>query len=147
MRYPAMVIGRLRPIIGFFLFCWSTAYAQPSFQPPTATELFNLRSRCAALGDKFLEDLIVGSAITKSITSRYDPRTNHCYGDVVTRNVDASYYLRNLYDLQTAELLAFAKTEKGKKVGMIFNRVSNYRDDTGFSDANEYIDKIMQEDR
>lgn len=99
------------------------------------------------MGDKFLEDLIVGSAITKSITSRYDPRTNHCYGDVVTRNVDTSYFLRNLYDLQTAELLAFAKTEKGKKVGMIFNRVSNYRDDSGFADANEYIDKAMQEDR
>ena len=138
----------MQRLVGFFLFFWSAAYAQPYFQPPTATELFNLRSRCAALGDKFLEELFVGSAITKSITSRYDPRTNHCYGDLVARTVaDGSYFNRGLYDLQTGELLAFAQIEKGKKVGMVFNRVSNYRDDTGFSDSNEYIDKIMQEDR
>jgi hypothetical protein len=136
----------MRPVIGFFLFSWSVAaQAQPYFQPPTATELFNLRSQCAALGNKFLDDLFAAS---KSVTSHYDPRTNHCYGDVVTQSPAVpSYSNRSLFDLQTGELLAFAKTEKGKKVGMVFSRLSDMRDDVGFSDANEYIDKIVQEDR
>ena len=138
----------MRPVIGFFLLCWSVAaYAQqPYFQPPTATKLFNLRSRCAALGDKFLDDLLVGPHIRKSITSHYSPRTNHCYGDLVTQNiVGHSYSNRSLYDLQTGDLLAFAKTENGKQAGIIFGRPPG--DDTGFSDANEYIDRLMQEDR
>jgi hypothetical protein len=138
----------MRLVIGFFLFCWSTlAYAQPTFQPPTATELFNLRSRCAELGKKFLDELAVGPETSKSLTSRYDPRTNHCYGDVVTRSQDGSLFIRGLYDLQTGEGLAFAKIQKSEKVGMVSDRLSDMRNDLGFSDANEYINKIMQEDR
>jgi hypothetical protein len=139
----------MRPVIGFFLLCWSVAAhaQQPSFQPPTATELFNLRSRCAELGNKFLDDLVVFRPLTKSITSRYDPRTNHCYGDVVTQNPHSFYHNRTLVDLQTGEPLAYAKTEKSKKVGMVSGRLTDMRDDLGFSDANEYIDKLMQEDR
>jgi hypothetical protein len=133
----------------FCLLSWSAVYAQPYFQPPTATELFNLRSRCAALGEKFLQDQsFVGSTLSMSITSRYDPRTNHCYGDVTTRRIgESSDFNRSLYDLQTGEVLAFSKVEKGKTVGMVFGRLSDFRDDVGFSDANEYIDKIMKEDR
>lgn len=138
----------MRPVIGFFLLFWSVAAhaQQPYFQPPTATELFNLRSRCAELGNKFLDDLVVFRPLTKSITSRYDPRTNHCYGDVVTQNPHSSYHNRTLLDLQTGEPLAYAKTEKSKKVGMVSGRLTDMRDDLGFSDANEYIDKLMQED-
>src|SRR5437867_1255485 len=103
----------------FCLLSWSAAYAQPYFQPPTATELFNLRSRCAALGEKFLEQLSVGSGLTQYATSRYDPRTNHCYGDVVTQSTaDGSYSNRSLYDLQTGEVLAFATIRKGERAGM-----------------------------
>jgi hypothetical protein len=139
---------KLAMIAAFCLLSWSAAYAQPYFRPPTATELFNLRSRCAALGEKFLDELVIGSALTKSATSRYDPRTNHCYGDVVTQSIaDNSYFNRSLFDLQTSELLAFAKEEKGKKVGMVFGRMSDMRNDLGFSDANEFIDKMMREDR
>jgi hypothetical protein len=90
----------------------------------------------------------VGSALTKSITSRYEPRTNHCYGEVMTLNMaDGSYWHRALYDLQTGELLAWAKNVKGKKAGDVSGRAVEFRNDVGFSDANEYIDKIMKEDR
>ena len=137
----------MRPVIGLLLFCWSAAaYAQPSFQPPTATELFNLRSRCAALGDKFLDGFFVTSGLTKSITSRYDPRTNHCYGELVIQNGSHEfYYDRTLYDLQTEELLASATINKGKKVGL--GGSGELRGDLGFSAASEYIDKIIKEDR
>ena len=64
----------------------------------------------------------------------------------MTQNiVGHSYSNRSLYDLQTDDLLAFAKTEMGKQAGIVFGR--HPADDTGFSDANEYIDKVMQEDR
>jgi hypothetical protein len=142
----------MRPVIGFFLLCCSvTAHAQqPYFQPPTATELFDLRSRCAALGDKYLDDHPASRPLTKSITSRYDPRTNHCYGDVSTLNLtepQLSNYNRMLFDLQTGVPLAHASIEKGKREGKVFGRPTDKRDDHGFSDANEYIDKLMQEDR
>jgi hypothetical protein len=127
-----------------FLLCCSDAYAQT----PSATEVFNLRSRCAELGQKFVDDLVVGSALTKSLTSRYDSRTNHCYGDVITESIGTfSYHNRSLFDLQTGEILAFAKMERGNKVGMVFGRLSKMDNDLGFTDANEYIDKMMKEDR
>lgn len=68
-------------------------------------------------------------------------------GDVVTRSQDGSLFIRGLYDLQTGEGLAFAKIQKSEKVGMVSDRLSDMRNDLGFSDANEYINKIMQEDR
>ena len=109
----------MRPVIGFFLLCWSVAAhaQQPYFQPPTATELFNLRSRCAELGNKFLDDHFASQPLTQSITSHYDPRTNHCYGDVVMRNVeDFSYFIRTLYDLQTEANIGIRKNgNKGQQ--------------------------------
>jgi hypothetical protein len=142
----------MRPVISFFLLCWSVAAhaQQPYFQPPTATELFNLRSRCAALANKFLDDLSVSrSSLTQTITSHYDPRTNYCYGEVMTLNrADPhSYFNRSLFDLQTGDLLAFASIEKGKNDGTVYGRLPVMRDDLGFSAASEYIDKLMQEDR
>jgi hypothetical protein len=127
------------------------AFAQPAFQPRTATELFNLRSRCAALGEKMLEETAVGSALTKSETTHFDARTNHCYVDYFVHDIEngrvARYQNRSLFDGQTGEILAFAKIEKGERVGMIFGRISDMRNDLGFSDANEYIDRMMKEDR
>jgi hypothetical protein len=139
----------MRAALLVFLVWFPTASAQPAFRPPTATEVFNLRSRCAALGQKFLDELLVGSAISKTLTSHYDPRSNHCYGDVLTENIrrDVSYHNRSLFDLQTCEILAFAKIEKGLKVGMVFGRLSNMKDDFGFTDANEYIDQMTKEER
>lgn len=98
------------------------------------------------MGNKLLEEFFASSALTRSINSRYDPTTNHCYGELVTHNVSGEYYFsRDLVDLQTGELLASAKIEKGKKFGLL--RGVDLRDDPGFSDANEYINEIMQEDR
>jgi hypothetical protein len=54
---------------------------QRTFQPPTVTEVFNLRSKCAALGDKIMEDDFVSSNLSKSNLSHYDPQTNRCYVD------------------------------------------------------------------
>lgn len=58
--------------------------------PPTATEVFNLRSKCAELGDKILENNVVGNALTQEVKSHYNPETNRCYVelDVHAANLD-----------------------------------------------------------
>jgi hypothetical protein len=78
-------------------------------QLPTATEIFNLRSKCAELGQKILTDNQVienqfVKALAQTVMSHYDPRTNRCY---VRLNEDM-LYLPNKYrqaqDLQESYL-------------------------------------------
>src|SRR5262245_53323213 len=100
------------------------ASAQPTHQLPTATEVFNLRSRCAALAQKILEENTVGSALSQSQISNYEPRTNRCYVEITTQAIDPSkldYNSQILFDGQTGEMLAFAKIGRGQKVGMVFD--------------------------
>ncbi len=76
--------------------------ADNSFSPPTATEVFHLRSECAALGEKILDASIVGPALYKSQISHYNPQTNRCYVELTVQNADTTkpllYLSRYLYD-------------------------------------------------
>src|SRR5262245_51955456 len=130
----------------------STASAQPTQQLPTATEVFNLCSRCAALALKILEENTVGSALSQSQISNYEPGTNRCYVEITTQAIDPSkldYNSQILFDEQTREILAFAKTERGQRGGMVFDRQHRVttRDNGGWDDANAYIEKMMTADR
>ena len=60
-----------------------------------------------------------------------------------------NYLNRTLYDGQTKEMLAFAKIEKDKKVGMVFDKQhrTTSLDNAGWDDATKYIDEMMTEDR
>jgi hypothetical protein len=126
--------------------------AQPSHQLPTATEVFNLRSRCAALAETIREENHIGSKLSQSQISNYEPRTNRCYVELTVQTADASkfnYFNRSLYDGQTRELLAFAKIQGAQKAGMVFDKqhVTSSLNNAGFDDANAYIDKMMTADR
>jgi hypothetical protein len=106
--------------------------AQTTFRPPTATELFELRSRCGALAAKYAEDErnykptkeqrayyeSLGAPGSKpspppliSQTSHYDPKSGHCYMLIertsmrVDPATDRAVY-RSLIDAQTNEYLA-----------------------------------------
>jgi hypothetical protein len=128
----------------------------PTFLLPTATEVFHLRSECATLGEKILEDNPVGSALSQSQVSHYDPQTNRCYVELTVQTADihtpVSDYLgrRYLYDGQTRELLAFAEIigtpSEGKKSGMVFAGTGE-RIDNGYEAACLFIDKMMADDR
>lgn len=119
----------------------------PTEQLPTATEVFHLRTECAKLGDKILNNNIVGSALTQSQISYYNPKTNRCYVQLTISSVDLSLpaeksYSNNvLYDGQTEEMLAFATNKNGIKNGMSF-KVSHY----GFDDVITYIGETMNDD-
>lgn len=86
----------------------------------TATEVFNLRSQCAKLGDVLLDEDVIGLALRKDVASHYNPKTNRCYVEVTVMPVDetspdSSDYL---YDGQTKEMLAYMTTKAGKKAYM-----------------------------
>jgi hypothetical protein len=141
--------------VGLLVLIWvSTPVAaqQRSFQLPTATEIFNLRSKCAALGEKILEETVVGTALYQSQVSHYEPQTNRCYVELTVQTADPSkliYLHRVLYDGQTKEMLASAKIEKGTKSGIVFDRQhkSGPLTNAGWDDASDYMDKMMADDR
>ena len=84
-------------------------------QPPTATELFALRSECAQLGQKELHKIEANYAEGVPYDffqkSRYDPTTGHCYVEVDRSSTDMNgipyQFYRYLYDGHTGEFLAW----------------------------------------
>jgi hypothetical protein len=131
------------------------AQQQRTHQLPTATEVFNLRSKCAALGERILEDNTIGIALTQSQITHYEPRTNRCYVELTIQTADLSkpigqhYHNRVLYDGQTKEMLAYAQIERDKKHGMVFDKQHQKTswDNAGWDDASAYIDAMMTDDR
>ena len=104
----------------------------------TATEIFNLRSKCQAIVDKEVEELqigVVGNALKSDVTSHYNPRTNHCYALVtVTKNFGFEYpqvpndeYNLTLYDAQTRDLLMNASRGNDK------SHANDFTSDPSFS--------------
>src|SRR5438445_965290 len=80
----------------------------PSFQSPTATEVFNLRSKCAELGEKIMKNTVIGDELKKDQLSRYDPKMNRCYVQLTVWNANLGngddYFQRYLYDGQTGQV-------------------------------------------
>ena len=73
------------------------------FRPPTATELRQLRSKCAELADA--KRWIGAHDEYRYLSSRYDANSGHCYVLVSTGRDDGRYE-QYLYEGQTDELLA-----------------------------------------
>lgn len=130
-----------------------TAHAPAISPTATATEIFNLRSECARLGQKILHGNIVGVALTQDQVSHYDPQTNRCYVQLTVQTADLSkpgdYFSTTLYDGQTGEILAFARTEHGKKSGMVFDgSLPDGQDpDRFWNHATDFINGKMEDDR
>jgi hypothetical protein len=119
---------------------------------PTATEVFNLRSECAKLGEKLHEANIIGPALRDDALSHYDPNTNRCYIEITVHTADLNaenpYNATYLYDGQTGELLATLTNKKGQKSGMVYVVPPPGRtDDNGFGFAGDYIRSKMDDDR
>lgn len=121
---------------------------------PTATEIFHLRSECAALGEKILDNYLVGSALYKSQVSHYDPKSNRCYVLYTVQTADTTkpldYQHELLFDGQTGEMLA-SLLYKGEdnKSGIVYDPQHQPTTDThGFyDDTKSYINALMNEGR
>jgi hypothetical protein len=86
----------LLPCTAICLLCSSCGW----MAEPTATEMFRLRSECAALGGKAAArhpDFVVQQ-------QRYDPRTNRCYVLLAGYGLDG-FHMRMVIDAQTGEQL------------------------------------------
>ena len=109
---------------------------------PSAIDEFQLRSKCAECGNQIMNDNIIGSALTQSQVSTYNPRMRRCYVELTVQSVDLSnkYFSTYLYDGQTKNLLAFATIKNGAKSGMVIGRPI-----FGFDETNEYITDMMRD--
>jgi hypothetical protein len=117
-------------------------------RPPSATEVFHLRSECARLGEKILDGNLIGPALTQSQLSHYDPKTNRCYVKLTVNRADSfkPYYEGSfLYDGQTGELLAAYEIDRAKGDS---KNGSNFTDGVfTYESAREYVDRMMKEER
>jgi hypothetical protein len=98
--------------------------AASPFRVPTASELFDLQSKCSAMGEKLMQDNLIGSDETQSQVSHYNPKDNRCYVklSVSTANLSAprEKYVEDDYliDGQSKEQLAYLLVKGEKKTGM-----------------------------
>jgi hypothetical protein len=134
----------MKVVLGLLVILAWPAMAQER-EPPSATELVNLRWRCADLGGKILEGIDAQRHPTLSRVPHYDPRTNRCYVEITEHS--GNTYHRYLYDGQTNEVLASASTVKGKREGAIVDKQRNPTGSTDYFEADKYIDEMMAEDR
>jgi hypothetical protein len=128
---------------------------------PSATEVFNLRTKCARLGQELDESMPHGSNWSQEVLSNYSIKENRCY--IVLDGFNESYRgerARYLYDGQTQELLASANLFRDKPTqsdrrdtnGVVwanhdFGTDCHEGGDCGYTKADAYIDsKIKREE-
>ena len=153
MKRHSEVVARVLGVVVSLLVAAAGTAAERVHPLPTATEVFQLRSTCAALGQQILEGNFIGSALYQDQFSRYSPRTNRCYVEMRVQTADLNQHSdrfgRYLYDGQTREMLAFAQIQNGKKSGKVFDlhhRTTSFVND-GWDDASEYMNAMMTDDR
>jgi hypothetical protein len=153
---PTGAMGRFACSLGILTYVLVVAAAKaadPVYQLPTAAEIIQLRSTCAALGQQILEGNFIRLALYQEQFSRYNPRTNRCYVEMRVQTADPNKHSdrfgQYLYDGQTREMLAFAQIQNGKKSGRVFDlhhRTTSF-ENAGWDDASEYIYATMTDDR
>lgn len=125
----------------------------PSFRSPTATEVFNLRSKCAELGEKIVKNAIAGDDLNKEQLSHYEPKTNRCYVRLTVWNANLGkedeYFQQYLLDGQTGQVLAAIRREHGARSGDIYSDPSPAQgnSDEMYVDASIFIGQMMADDR
>lgn len=124
----------------------------------TAAEVFELRSKCADLGQKIINNNTIGIALSQDQVSHYDSTTNRCYVEVTVQTADLSkagdYFEQYLYDGQTGEMLASIRNDRrNSKWGMVYDHQHKspipvpYDATVLYDDALSYIDSKMADDR
>jgi hypothetical protein len=129
-------------------------------QPPTATELWQLRSACVELGKKIVKDTQHLHDF-EQMSSRYDSLTGHCYVLITDMSHRGDNTYITLWDGQTGEILAsIQRPLSGEWSGEVHDpqHVSpspTFDDEKAektfykkkYEDAQSYIIRLMSEDR
>jgi hypothetical protein len=129
----------------------------PTHQLPTATELFDLQSKCSELGRKILEGNTIGSALTQDQVSHYNPNDNRCYVKLSVTTADLTQPRENyiddeyLIDGQTGELLASISMKGGKGGAQIYDsslrKMVKNLDLPSTDEVSDLMDKFVSTDR
>ena len=117
------------------------------YAQPTAAEVFEMRSKCAARVDVFLKS--EAGAVAQYGISKYDPKTNRCFVKITVITLVAKDTLRiqKLYDGQTLEILAdsyLGMGENNKHMDYAFSYMSRSQI---APDVRFEIEEIMKDDR
>ena len=112
---------------------------------PSAGGVPRLGSECAEKGKLMLLGTVIDPALTKYQTSHYDAHTNRCYVDLTVRS--ANNVNRNLFDGQTNDLLAVARIQNCKKIGMMIDRRDGKLKHAEWDAATAYINAAMANER
>ena len=118
------------------------ACQKPSTSNTAVTEIFNLRTKCAELGDKILRLHPVSAPFTEEQTSHYDPNTNRCYVDLVATDFKDSI-AETLFDGHSREALVWIESKKGKVTRVFIDDPSENSE----GEARRIIKKLMADDR
>jgi hypothetical protein len=133
--------------------------AASSYRAPSATELFDLQSKCTAMGEKVLEGNFIGNALTQEQVSHYNPKDNRCYVKLSVSTADLTTPRENyieddyLYDGQSKEILADTFVKGDKKSGMVFDSSlrkllqEKKQSDTDFDAISDLIDSFVATER
>ena len=147
--------GRALPLSPALVACFlvlssAGAATAAELEPQFAfAEVEQQRSACAAAGDEILAGNAISSAVYQDQFSRYFPRTNRCYVEMLVQTMTSDERSdrtgRFLYDGQTKELLAFMQITDGKKSGRVFdlNHSITTFENGGWDDASAYIYAMM----
>jgi hypothetical protein len=121
----------------------------------TASEVFNLRTKCAELVDKNAQEFgLVGVALTSDVSSHYNPDMNRCYAEVVvTKNfsynykehpIPDNYRTTTVYDAQTKQVLVHAVQDGDKSNANDFtNKADSF---TSYDQGRARVSQLMQDD-
>lgn len=161
MKCEAQLMKRIKPIAAVLIFLCGCSTAPPpatvrlKYPNLTATELFDLRTKCSAMVDKQSEALgLVGIALTSTVSSHYNPDTNRCYAEVVvTKNfsfdykehpVPDNYRTTTVYDAQTKQQLVFADQEGEKSHANDWTNKANSH--VSYEQGMARVSQLMQDD-
>lgn len=157
LRHPP----RVSIVVAFILICGCNSAPRSVKEAPrypnglTASEVFNLRTKCADMVDKQSEILgAVGIALTSDVSSHYNPDANRCYAEVVvTKNfsynykehpIPDNYRTSSVYDAQTKQLLVFADQEDEKSSAQDWTRkTENF---VSYDQGIARVNQLMQDD-
>ncbi len=143
--------------------CDMTKKKQPEiaspFRTPSATELFDLQSKCTAMGQKVLQSNVIGAALTQEQVSHYNPKDNRCYVRLTVSTADLTAprdkYIQDTYleDGQSGEILADTFVKGETKSGIVFDASlqkimqEKKQSSTDFYAIRDLIDSFVATDR
>ncbi len=118
---PIVIVVCVSLVLLLYLMFTNQGLAENPSPSPTAAEVFQFRSECAALGRKILDSHPQDPSIGEYQVSHYEPRTNRCYVrlDRISPEGSTSDYSRLLFDGQTGESLAFVEAKNKNKIGRV----------------------------